>query len=97
MARIQYIPNRVIDTNGISDGAQVHVYQSGTTTHVALFSDSGLTLAIPNPLVVPAGAEIPVFYTSYTGQLRLRVIENDGTVSQDNDPYSAPVASSSIS
>lgn len=97
MARIQYIPNRVIDTNGISDGAQVHVYQSGTTTHVALFSDIALTVALPNPLVVPAGAEIPVFYTSYTGQLRLRVIETDGTISQDDDPYQAPIGSGELS
>lgn len=90
MTRIQYIPSRVIDSNGIADGAQVFVYQSGTTTKVPLFSDSGFTVPITNPLIVPSGAEIPVFYTSHSGLLRLRVVESNGTTSTDDDPYSAP-------
>lgn len=92
MARIQYIPNRVIDENGISDGAQVFVYQSGTTTKVPLFSDAGLAVAILNPVVVPAGAEIPIFYTSYSGATRLRVVQSDGVISQDEDPYYGPAS-----
>lgn len=97
MARIQYIPNRVIDTNGISDGANVHVYQSGTTTHVNLFSDAGFTVPIANPMVVPAGAEIPIFYTNYASPLRLRVVESSGIVSQDEDPYTSPVTNTDLS
>lgn len=87
MTRIQYIPNRVIDSNGIADGASVFVYQTGTTTKVSLFSDEALTQPITNPLVLPSGAEIPPFYTSYNGQLRVRVIDADGIVVLDDDPY----------
>lgn len=87
MARITYIPNRVIDTNGIADGASINVYQSGTSTPVSLFSDSGLTVPVLNPYVVPAGAAVPTLYTSYSGDLRLRVVQSDGSVSQEEDPY----------
>lgn len=87
MARIQYIPNRVIDSDGIADGAQVHIYQTGTTTHVALYRDAAFTQPLANPLIVPAGAEIPVFYADYPGNVRLRVVEDGGIVSKDEDPY----------
>ena len=90
MSRIQYIPNRVLDTNGIADAAEVFVYQSGTDTKVDLFSDSGFTTPILNPVVVPAGAEIPIFYTSYMGDIRVRVVQSDGVIVQDDDPYSPP-------
>lgn len=96
MARIQYIPNRVIDTNGISDGARLYVYQSGTTTLVPLFSDSALTVSITNPIVAPAGAEVPVFYTSYSGSIRLRVVEDSGAISMDEDPYVAPITGAEL-
>jgi len=97
MARIQYIPNRVIDSNGISDGAEIFVYQSGTDTKVALFSDDGFTTSISNPVPVPAGAEVPVFYTSYSGFLRVKVVEASGVISMDDDPYSAPAGLIDIS
>lgn len=96
MARIQYIPNRVIDSNGIADGAQIHVYQSGTTTHVPLFSDEGMTVPLTNPVIVPAGAEVPVFYTDYAGPLRLRVIESVGFIAQDEDPYFGPASNADM-
>lgn len=97
MARIQYIPNRVIDANGISDGARIYLFQSGTSTPVPLFQDPEFTTAIPNPIVVPTGAEVPVFYTSYAGDLRLRVVEYSGVVSMDEDPYSPPLDQLSLS
>lgn len=92
MARIQYIPNRVIDTNGISDGAAVYVYQSGTNTLVSLYYDPELTVPILNPMVVPAGAEIPVFYHNFSGEVRLRVVADDGSVPMDDDPYIPPLS-----
>ena len=36
MARYTYIPNRVIDTNGISDGAFIYAWLTGTTTPITL-------------------------------------------------------------
>jgi hypothetical protein len=53
--RIVYIPNRVIDANGIADGASLYVYQSGTSTPVSLYSDINLTVPVSNPYVVAAG------------------------------------------
>lgn len=97
MTRIQYIPNRVIDSDGIADGANVFVYQSGTTTLAALFSDDDLSVPLPNPLIVPAGAEIPIFYTSHVGAIRLRVVDSSGFVSQDEDPYTSPVGIGDLS
>lgn len=86
-ARIQYIPNRVIDTNGISDGAAIHIYQAGTTTPVSIYSDSGLSAPLTNPLLVPAGAEVPAMYHDFSGNVRLRVVASDGSVPMDEDPY----------
>ena len=57
--RITYIPNRVIDTNGISDGAVIDVFETGTTTRVSIYSDEALTTPISNPYTVPSGAAVP--------------------------------------
>lgn len=89
MSKITYIPNRVIDENGISDGANINVYQSGGTTPVSLFSDRECTTPISNPVVVAAGALIPPIYTTYTGAVRVRVVASDGSVPLDEDPYMA--------
>lgn len=89
--RIPYIPNRVIDTNGISDGASIYVYQTGTTTPVSIYSDEALTTPLSNPLVVDAGAPVPVFYHNESGDIRVQVVENGGAVVSDDDPFQAPV------
>lgn len=86
MARILYIPNRVIDTDGISDGASLFVYQSGTTTPVTLYSDESLTTPVSNPYVVPAGAAVPMLYHGHNGAIRLYVVSDSGEI-DDNDPY----------
>lgn len=90
--RLTYIPNRVIDTNGISDGASIYVYQSGTTTLVSLYSDVSLTTPIANPYVVPAGAAVPEIYHEHTGNIRVRIVAAGGAVVSDDDPYQAPVS-----
>ena len=85
--KIVYIPNRIIDSDGIADGATVHVYQSGTTTHVNIYSDPTYSTPMANPFSVAAGAEFPAVYTNYSGDVRL-YIENiySGEI-QDTDPY----------
>lgn len=90
-ARIRYIPNRVIDTNGISDGASIYVYQSGTTTPVSIYSDSGLTTPLANPYSVNAGAPVPeIFSSTPVASLRVRVVSAGGDVISDDDPYDPP-------
>jgi hypothetical protein len=86
MTRITYFPNRVIDSDGIADGASIYVYQTGTTTLVSLFSDAGLSVPVANPYVLAAGAVVPPLYHSYAGNIRLYVVSDSGDVT-DVDPY----------
>src|SRR6478736_4728371 len=86
MSRYTYIPNRVIDTNGIADGASIYFYEEGTTTPVSIFSDSQLSVEVSNPYVVAAGAAVPALY--YEGvPPRVKVVGSDGAVISDDDPY----------
>jgi hypothetical protein len=87
MTQLTYVPNRIIDHNGIADGAMVHVYQSGTTTHITLYSDSACTVPMANPFDVAAGAEFPNVYYTYASLIRLKIISAvDGSIT-DKDPY----------
>lgn len=90
MTRITYIPNRVIDSDGIADGAAIYVYQTGGTTPVSLFSDSAFTVSVTNPYVVTTGASVPTLYTNYSDNIRVRVVSSDGEVPFDEDPYDVP-------
>lgn len=89
--RIPYIPNRVIDTNGISDGATIDVFQAGTTTRVSIYSEESLTTPLANPYTVVAGAAVPAIYHGETANIRVRVKQSDGTTISDDDPFEAPV------
>ena len=84
--RFNYIPNRVIDTNGISDGASIFFYAPGTTTKINVYSDSSLATAIANPVVVPAGSAVPAVYYAETS-VRVRVVNTAGATVSDDDPY----------
>lgn len=85
--RITYIPNRVIDANGISDGATIDVFATGTTTPVTIYSDAALATPITNPVTVAAGAAVPPIYHNETSVPRVRVTQSDGTVISDDDPF----------
>jgi len=98
MARIRYIPNRVIDTNGISDGAEIGVYQTGSLTKVSIYSDSGLTTPLANPYTVDAGAPVPeIFANANPSDLRVRVVSSGGVVVSDDDPYDPSVNAGDLS
>lgn len=86
MARFTYTPNRVIDTDGISDGASIYFYATGTTTPITIYSDAGLTTPIANPVVVAAGGAVPVVYYA-DAEIRVRVVDSGGSVVSDDDPY----------
>jgi hypothetical protein len=90
--RINYIPNRVIDQNGIADGASLYVYKTGTTTLVNLFSDTRRTVPVTNPYTVAAGASVPPLYTDEAGSIRLKIVSSNGFI-EDFDPYD-PLANS---
>lgn len=84
-----YVPQRAIDANGISDGASIYIYQAGTTTPVTLYSDEALSTERANPVVVPAGAEVPVFFYDDTQAVRRYIEYGDGTVDDEAtyDPF----------
>lgn len=87
--RYRYIPNRVIDTNGISDGASIYIYQRGTTTPVTIYTDAALTTPATNPYVVVSGAAVPELYHNESNGVRVKVVESSGTTVSDEDPYIA--------
>ena len=87
MSVFQYIPNRVLNSNGIADASSIYFYQSGSTVKITIYSDAGYTTPITNPVVVPAGAEIPNIYWQYIGDVRVRIVSADGTVPYDADPH----------
>lgn len=86
-----YIPNRAIDSEGISTGAVFTFYLTGTSVLADVYSDAGLTTPIANPYTVSAGAAVPSLFYSESVILRVRVVYADGTV-EDEDPWSAITA-----
>lgn len=96
MARITYIPNRVIDTDGIADGASIYVYTTGTTTPVSIYSDADFTTPVTNPYVVAAGAAVPPLYHNEETDVRVRVVSNTGAVISDEDPYDSYITQAAL-
>lgn len=84
--RYEYTPRRVIDIDGISDGAVFYFYKTGSTTPVSMFYDSAYLNPAPNPFTVSAGAKMPFLYTDYVGDLRVRIVNTSGEV-DEQDPY----------
>lgn len=95
MARITYIPHRVIDLNGIADGASIYVYQSGTTTPITIYSNPTFTTPLSNPYVVATGASVPPIYVNYSGDIRLYIVSNSGDI-YDEDPYATFIQSGEV-
>lgn len=97
MARYNYIPNRVIDANGISDGARIYVYQSATTTPVPIYSDSLLGTPLPNPYIVGVGARVPeIYFDGPASGVRVKVTNDAGETISDDDPYNPPATSNEL-
>lgn len=86
MGTFIYTPHRVIDIDGISDGASIYVYETGTTTPISLYSDTALTDLVTNPYEVPLGAEVPPLYYSGNANIRVKIVSVSGAI-EDMDPY----------
>lgn len=83
-ARIQPPGLRAIDANGIPiAGAILFVYDIGTTTLKSIYSDSGLSVSLINPLsgvnASDASGYFPVAYLA-SGTYKLRCETSDGTL-----------------
>ncbi len=87
MARITYIPNRIIDADGISDGANIYVYETGTTTPVTLYLDDDYGTPASNPYPVAAGAAVPPLFYNSAAQVRVKIVDSSGATVSDDDPY----------
>jgi hypothetical protein len=72
---------------GLESGALLDVFESGTTTRVTVYSDSGLTTPLSNPVEANSLGVFPAVYYDDTQAIRVRVKEADGTVLSDTDPY----------
>src|SRR6478736_4804709 len=81
-----YVPNRVIDSNGIADGSELAFYHTGTLTFAAIYSDSDLNTPLANPVVVPQGAEVPDIWLDPAITYRRVVTYSDGSTT-DTDPW----------
>lgn len=81
-----YIPNRVIDDNGIADGASLAFYLTGTLTPATIYADADLTTPRANPVIIPSGAEVPDVYLDENIIYRRIVTYSDGSTT-DTDPY----------
>jgi len=90
-----FTPNRVIDQNGISDGASIYFYAAGTTTLQTIYSDAARLTPMANPVVVPAGAAVPNIYLNPDLVYRARCVPSGGgDPIFDYDPYSGIAAGS---
>lgn len=90
-----FTPNRVIDQNGISDGASIYFYANGTTTLQTIYSDAARLTPMANPVVVPAGAAVPNIYLNPDLVYRARCVPSGGgDPIFDYDPYSGIAAGS---
>lgn len=67
------------DAHGnVAPGCKLYVIQAGTTsTPQNSYQDSGLTNALPNPLVCDASGRLPQFYLA-DGQIKVRLTDKDG-------------------
>lgn len=87
-----YVPNRVIDSNGIADGASIAFYYTGTLTKAPIYTSSALSVELANPVVVAAGAQVPEIYLDPAITYRRIVTPTDGGEAEDTDPWSGLTA-----
>lgn len=86
-----YIPNSVIDSNGIADGSTLAFYYTGTLTPAPIYTTDALSVEMTNPVVVGAGALVPDLYLDPAITYRRIVTKSDGSV-QDTDPWTSIAA-----
>lgn len=72
----QLIIPRALDANGDpASGAKANVYETGTTTPVTVYTDTGLSLAHANPIVADSAGYFAQAF--YGGSIALKVVVTD--------------------
>ncbi|TVR08168.1 MAG: hypothetical protein EA385_10640 [Salinarimonadaceae bacterium] len=75
----------VIDDNGVpAAGAKLFFFDAGTTTPQVTYSDAGLSIPLPHPVVADSRGRVPRIYL-LEGQYRIRVERSDGLLLYDDD------------
>lgn len=79
------------DPPAFLNGGLLYVYLPGTTTPAAVFSDFGLTTALPFPIVLNTVGRIPAIYGANLS-VRLRLLSGTGVTQFDEDNVALVVA-----
>lgn len=90
-ARNFYVPgNHALNTNGIAiPGATASLYTTGTTTPVAFYSDSALSVSLGSTITANGAGRFPTAYGADTTAYRLILKDADGAELDggDIDPF----------
>jgi hypothetical protein len=79
---------QVINANGKPlSGAKLYTYASGTTTPLATYTTSALSVAHPNPVFADSNGRFPAIYLA-NQEYRLRIVDAYGTLVAQYDPVS---------
>lgn len=80
--------NRAFNSNGLAiSGAQAKLYLSGTLVPANFYADSGLVTSLGATLTADGAGRFSTAYGDETVGYRLRVLDSDGAVLNDIDPY----------
>lgn len=88
--------NRFTSVAGTAEGGLVYFYYTGTTNLAPIYSDSGLTTPLVNPVPVAVGAILPAIFLDPSIVYRRRIVfTTDGSV-HDEDPVASAFNTSEL-
>lgn len=93
-SKLFYLPFRpALDANAIVvPGAKLYFYAAGTSTPQAVYSNTGLTTPLANPVEANAAGVWPSIYLDGALSYRLVLKDADGATLDEQDPYLADIA-----
>lgn len=77
---------KLIDKNGVSPGALVYFYITGTSTLTPVYTSNTLITPLSNPVVADANGQLPEIWLNTAVTYRRKIVYADGTTN-DVDPY----------
>jgi hypothetical protein len=87
-AQLFFLPYQVATVNGIAQAsAKLFFYTTGTTTLQPIYSNSGLSVPLTNPVTANGAGRFPDIYLDSAVVYRLIVKDSAGTTLEDVDPY----------
>lgn len=77
---------RLIGAGGSTTSGEIYFYYTGTTVKAPIYSDAALLIPMANPVVVAAGAIIPLIFLDDNIQYRRVIDYGDGSAPDTQDP-----------